>query len=147
MPSTILPPSFDSPPPVLLRRWKHVRTLADAFWKRWVHEYLATLQVRQKWLSPQRSFEKGDLVLIVETTPRDQWPLARVLKTFPDDGGVVRRVLVKARGREFDRHVSRLVLLEAADGNGDPAIDGKHPHESTTETYVANELLKSDRRV
>ena len=32
------------------RRWRQIQFLADLFWKRWVREYLPTLQRRQKWL-------------------------------------------------------------------------------------------------
>ena len=31
------------------RKWKQVQFLADLFWKRWLREYLPTLQVRGKW--------------------------------------------------------------------------------------------------
>jgi len=30
------------------KHWKRVQALADAFWKRWKHEYLTTLQARKK---------------------------------------------------------------------------------------------------
>jgi hypothetical protein len=32
------------------KRWKQAQQLANAFWKRWVREYLPLLQERQKWL-------------------------------------------------------------------------------------------------
>ena len=31
------------------RRWRQVQYLADVFWRRWVREYLPSLQERQKW--------------------------------------------------------------------------------------------------
>ena len=55
----------------------------------------------------------GELVLVVETTPRHEWPLARIIETFPDAGGLVQKLrLINARGREFERHVTGVVSLE-----------------------------------
>ncbi|KAK3727758.1 hypothetical protein QZH41_005217 [Actinostola sp. cb2023] len=48
----------------LKERWKLAQQLADSFWKRWISEYLPTLQEKQKWLRRQRNMSVGDLVLI-----------------------------------------------------------------------------------
>ena len=48
------------------RRWKQVEYLTDVSWRRWLSEYLPSLQERQKWLKPRRNFAVGDLVLIAE---------------------------------------------------------------------------------
>ena len=47
------------------RRWRQIQYLADLFWKRWVREYLPTLQQRQKWFTPKRNIQENDIVLIV----------------------------------------------------------------------------------
>ena len=60
----------------------------------------------------------GELVLIVETTPCHEWPLARIVETFPDAGGLVRKLrLINARGRKFERHVTGVVSLEVTNNN------------------------------
>ena len=114
--TTTLPPSSDPPPPILLHRWRHVHSLADAFWKRFQKEYVSTLQKRRKWTATRRNVAIGDLVLVSENNPRDEWGLARVINTFPDREGQVRRVYLKtAKGKELERHINSLVLLEATD--------------------------------
>lgn len=67
------------------RRWKQVQYLSDIFWKRWVREYLSTLQERQKWNRQKRNFIPGDIVLVADTTaPRGSWII----------GGVVRQLQI-----------------------------------------------------
>ena len=49
--------------------------------RRWLKEYLPTLQVRQKWCNPRRCFAVNDLVLVMdESVHRGKWPLARVVQ-------------------------------------------------------------------
>ena len=45
------------------RRWKQIQYLADVFCKRWLSEYLPSLQDWQKWIKTRRDFAVGDLVL------------------------------------------------------------------------------------
>ena len=99
----MLPPSSDPPPPILLHRWRHVRSLADAFWKRFQREYVSTLQRRRKWMASRRNIMIGDLVLVSENSPRDEWGLARIADTFPHREGHMRRVLLKTAKRERAR--------------------------------------------
>ena len=70
--TTSLPPPSESPPSIHLHHWRHVRNLADGFWKRFKKEYASTLQQRRRWTSTRRSVSVGDVVLIAENTPRDE---------------------------------------------------------------------------
>jgi hypothetical protein len=73
------------------RRWRQIQYLADIFWRRWVKEYLPTLQKRQKWTKPRRNFQLGDIVLIVdENYPRCSWPLGRITEVKSGKDGYVR---------------------------------------------------------
>ena len=52
------------------RRWRHVQFFSDRFWKRWVRKYLPILQLRRKWLTPERNLQIGYVVFIIrENTP------------------------------------------------------------------------------
>ena len=63
-PSPELPPGeFVKQDCYVRRRWRQVQYLADIFWKRWVREYIPTLQLRQKWCNPARNIVVGDVVL------------------------------------------------------------------------------------
>ena len=112
--SQILPPSSELPPRILLQSWRHVRNLVDGFWRRWRREYVTSLQQRRKWTGNRRNVVVGDVVLISENAPRDEWNLARIIETFPDREGNVRRVRLRTKKKkELERHVNSLVLLEA----------------------------------
>lgn len=99
------------------RKWKQVQYLADLFWRRWIQEYLPTLQRRQKWLRPSRNFCVNDIVLVVDDRlPRGSWPLGRItgVRKNPRDG-LVRSVTVKTKSSVLDRPITKIVLLEAVE--------------------------------
>jgi hypothetical protein len=53
------------------RKWRQVQNLANLFWHRWTKEYLPILQQRAKWNKTERNLQVGDIVLIVDNTPRN----------------------------------------------------------------------------
>ena len=114
-----LPPGiFHKDDQYVKRRWRQVQYLADIFWKRWCKEYLTQLQERQRWFSPKRNFAVGDVVLIVDdTSPRNSWPLGRIVETFPDRNGLVRQVKVKTKTNELCRPITKLCLLQESEDN------------------------------
>ncbi len=69
------------------RRWRQVQYMANLFWRRWLKEYLPSLQQRQKWSIPQRNFVVNDMVLVLdESRPRNNWPLGRVIVVYTNAG-------------------------------------------------------------
>ncbi|XP_060607783.1 uncharacterized protein LOC132759922 [Ruditapes philippinarum] len=97
------------------RRWRQAQYLADIFWKRWIREYIPTLQSRQKWLRPQRDIREGDIVLVAqENIPRGQWPLGRVESINVGRDGHTRSCVVKTSMSQFLRPITKLCLLECS---------------------------------
>ncbi|XP_014676416.1 PREDICTED: uncharacterized protein LOC106816352 [Priapulus caudatus] len=103
------------------KKWRQVQYLADLFWKRWVSEYLPTLRRRSKWTEPQENIKVGDIVLVADSsTPRNLWPLARVMQVYPGKDGLVRSATVKTRTAALSRPIHKLCLLESVeDRQGD----------------------------
>ena len=96
------------------QRWRRVQYLANLFWTRWKKEYLMTLQERQKWNTPKRNMEIGDLVLIKDDNlPRNTWSMSRFCKKEVDRKGFVRSVVLKTQTTELRRPVNKLVLILA----------------------------------
>ena len=117
------PGLFDKKDIYAKRKWKQVQYLANTFWQRWRKEYLVLLQQRQKWQDTKENFNINDLVLVSDVNlPRNDWPLARVVKIYPDKNGLVRSVRVKLskckfssntvfQTSEIDRPIVKLVKL------------------------------------
>jgi hypothetical protein len=102
------------------RRWRQAQVLANSFWKRWIGEYLPTLQQRQKWRKGARNVQVKDLVLLVDSgCPRGRWPMAIVEEIFPDERGTVRQVMVRTSSGKFRRDVRKLCMLEETKIDGD----------------------------
>jgi len=95
------------------KQWRKVQYLTDAFWKRWISEYLPTLTERGKWLRDQQDVRVGDLVLILdENVPRNKWNLGRVTEVFVGRDSRVRSAKVKTSSTELHRPVLKLCLLD-----------------------------------
>ncbi|KAL2085412.1 hypothetical protein ACEWY4_018732 [Coilia grayii] len=105
---------------LLKHQWKRVQSLAETFWARWRREYLSVLQARQKWHVKKPNLKEGDIVLLKDKQARrNEWSIGRVVKTFPSDDGLVRKVDVKVAShhpaKTYLRPVSELVLLLEAE--------------------------------
>ncbi|XP_076289809.1 uncharacterized protein LOC143213641 [Lasioglossum baleicum] len=95
-----------------LTRWQLVRSVTEHFWKRWVNDYLNTLQQRSKWRREQPSIEPGQLVLIRNSAlPPCKWELGRVKTVHPGADGRVRVVTVKTSSTELTRPIVKLCPL------------------------------------
>lgn len=96
------------------KRWRHVQHLANVFWGRFRKEYLQSLQQRNKWNHPRRNFMVDDIVLLKDPdVGRQQWPMARVVGTFPGTDGLVRTVELRVASskKTLRRPIQKLVLL------------------------------------
>ena len=74
-------------------RWTLCQALVQGFWKRWSKEYLSQLQANHKWKSARPNLTVGDVVLMKDSSSfQTHWGLARVVRTYPGEDGLVRAV-------------------------------------------------------
>ena len=113
---TLLPGRFSKDDGYSRCRWKQVQYLADIFWRRWICEYLPTLQERRKWGNTSRNFAVNDVVLVLDDrVPRCSWPLGRILEVYQNKrDGMVRSAKVKTNTSVLVLPIDKIVLLEAA---------------------------------
>jgi len=104
------------------RRWRRIQHIADEFWR---HEYLSTLQVRQKWNEKKYNIEVNDIVLMKTDAHRNEWPMGRIMQTVPDRDGLVRVVKLKLANVEtiLTRPIHQIVLLAKHDNEHDKEHD------------------------
>ncbi|XP_038071933.1 uncharacterized protein LOC119740637 [Patiria miniata] len=101
------------------RHWKHSQVLADHFWSRFIGLYLPSLQIRQKWQRDGAEMKPDDVVMIVDPAlSRAQWPIGRVVDTFPGPDGRVRTASVRVRKKNYTRPVARLIRLPEVTNEG-----------------------------
>ena len=98
----------------LRKKWRSVQAATEMFWRRWVHEYLPILTIRQKWNSKSRNFKVGDLVIVImKDMLRSHWPMGRVLETYGGSNNVVCVVKLKTASGEMIRPTSKIALCAA----------------------------------
>lgn len=122
-----LPPNLSKREDSLTRRqWKQLQYLVDISWKRWSREYLPLMQLRQKWVHPKRNLAVGDVVLVASESHRNSWPVGRVVETFPDKRGFVRRVKVLTKTAVYKWPVDKLCLLVENECPGTGNVDTRN---------------------
>lgn len=96
----------------IYNRKKLLDSLVQSYWKRWHVDYLHTLQVRQKWNTPDVQVQPGTLVLIhQDNTPPLRWPTGIIEQVYPGKDGVTRAALVRTVSGTFKRPVVKLCPL------------------------------------
>ena len=85
------------------RRWRTVQYLSNVFWSKWKKKYLQNLQSRQRWTQKKRNFKVDDVILLKEDNViRNEWPMAKIIETFPSDDGLVRSVNLKLSKAQYN---------------------------------------------
>ena len=95
-------------------RWRRVQELISHFWRRWMREWLPSLNPRQKWTETRPDLKIGEVVLVISPDcPRAHWPLGRVLAVFPGQDGHVRVAKIQVGQNTVVRPISKCVILES----------------------------------
>lgn len=91
----------------LKKQWKIANHLKNHFWKRFVSEYIPTLNKRS------RNNEKiGDLVLIADDNlVKNVWPRGVILETFQGRDGIIRSALIRTRDKTLKRPTCKLAVI------------------------------------
>lgn len=88
---------------------KLLDSMIQSFWKKWHLEYLHTLQIRQKWMLPDKIIEVGTVIILgQDDTPPWRWPLGVIIAIHPGSDKVVRVVTVKTKFGIFKRPVVKI---------------------------------------
>ena len=115
----ILPPGlFDRNDLYSRKRWRLVQYLVNLFWTRWTKEYFPLLQERAKWNQIKPNLKCGDIVLLVDSSPRNNCMLGRVLETLSSGNKLARSAIVQTQHGIFKRPITKLCLVVAREDLG-----------------------------
>lgn len=96
----------------LVSRWIQVSKMRDHFWNRWSREYVHSLQQLPKWRRTSPNLTVGMLVILKdELQPPTKWAMARIIKVYPGDDGLVRVVKVKTATTTLKRPIGKICPL------------------------------------
>lgn len=110
VPISIEPPEITKPSVVML--WNELQEMKNHFWKRWLSEYIPTLQKRGKWRKEINHFKVGQLVIIKDDNlPPAQWLLGRIIELIYGKKDVVRSVKIKTQTSTLMRPVQKICIL------------------------------------
>ena len=94
------------------RKWKVVESLSNIYWKRFIKQYIPSLNVK-KWNKVQRNVKVNGIVWLCDSnTPRSFSPLARGIKVHPSKDELVRSVTLKLPNTTLAQPVNKLCLLK-----------------------------------
>ena len=94
------------------KQWLLARAFADAFWRRWMREYLSTLIERQKWRKDCQKPAVGDVVLIADyQAPRNDWRKGEIVEVYSGSDGTIRVAKVRTSKGDFVRAMHKLIPL------------------------------------
>ncbi|KAL0819980.1 hypothetical protein ABMA28_007977 [Loxostege sticticalis] len=94
------------------RQWVRVNALADEFWRRWLREYLPSLQERQKWHDNGPNVKVNDIVIVADgNQPRNQWPRGIVSAVHAGSDNIVRSVDIRTAHGTLRRPAVKVIVI------------------------------------
>ena len=93
------------------KQFRRTQQLADAFWKRWLREYLPTLLPRKKWNVPTSPLSVGDVLIVDYQAPRNCWKRGTIVEVYPGSDGIIRVAKVRTSIDELTRPTCKLVKI------------------------------------
>ena len=115
----------------------------QAFWTQWQREYLTGLREqhssrKNKNISGER-VAQGQVVLIRDKTPRNQWSLGVIIQLHEGKDGLVRSFTLRtAKGNLFSRPIEKIYPLEVL-SEEDNLQDSKEKFKSPEEISSTGE--------
>lgn len=122
--------------------WKLIERMRQHYWNRWSKEYLHSLQNRNKWQQTKENIQKGQLVLVKESSlPPSRWAMGRVVKLHPGSDNLVRVVTIKTHNGMLKRPITKLAPLpiNEACGSAEPQeVSPETDHDEPKSTANSN---------
>ena len=102
------------------KRYARAQSYANAFWSRWIKEYVPALNRRSRWQTPaEHNLKTDDLVWVVEEThPRGYYPTAQIAELRYGSDSVARSDVLRTSSGSLVRPLVKLVPTLLASSSG-----------------------------
>ncbi|KAL3085510.1 hypothetical protein niasHS_009437 [Heterodera schachtii] len=112
----------------LVIKFKKARDIAEKFWRIWRNDYLTSLREKQQSArNPEKVPKKGEIVIIHDDTPRNQWKIGKIKELIPSSDGLIRSATVYMGGnKELRRPISKLYPMEIQSPINELEINENH---------------------
>ena len=111
----------------LMNGAKYDDIVMQAFWTRWQKEYLTSLREYNSYhkkTSNKTAVSIGDVVLLHDNVPRNQWKIGVVTDVHKGKDGLVRSVSLRiSSGSKLLRPIEKLYPLEVSSENNAQGIE------------------------
>ncbi|XP_055600813.1 uncharacterized protein LOC129749764 [Uranotaenia lowii] len=133
---------FDDSSSAVRRSWQLSQTMANVFWRHWVHDYLPTLTRRSKWFDDTKPIEVDDIAVIIDPNlPRNCWPKGRIIATNISPDGRRRWATIQTSTGVYNRPVAKLAILDIGLNNS-RKVSSKGVTLSGTNSNNSNKALE-----
>lgn len=96
----------------LRKQWRLAQQLGDKFWRRWLREYVPTIQKRSRWQTTATPLQIGNLVWVLDPTqPRNTWPKGVVTRVNTAADGQVRSAEIRTTSGTYTRPAAKLITI------------------------------------
>ena len=131
-------------------RYHHLCAIVNRFSRVWKNDYLTSL--REKHYGARKSIQLNppkvnDVVIVESVSAQHEWPLGRIVKTYPDSEGNIRAVDVLCKGSISKRTLDKLVPLEISGIDALPNESANVENTSDLSENVNNTNNQSGRPV
>ena len=144
--SNLSPPLVYSDDDKFSRRLAYVGEVEQEWWNRWYKQVLPTLFTYKRWKRKKDNLRVGDIVLLHYPNHfKDDYALARVTETHPDEDNLVRTVTVEFRKRNpresKSSYKSKPLISEKV------AVHRLHRLDLADESYDSSDSDKNDNQI
>ncbi|XP_058449373.1 uncharacterized protein LOC131429324 [Malaya genurostris] len=101
-----------NPGQALRDTYKRSQQLAEEMWKKWIREYIPTVNLRTKWFEDIKPLQKGDLVYVIDGDHRKCWIRGVVEEAIVASDGRIRQAMVRTNRGLFKRATAKLAVME-----------------------------------
>lgn len=133
------------------KRLKHRQEIRQEMRERFRKEYLSLLVHRNIRKSGYKTIKIGDVVIMeIENKKRVDWPIARVIQTYPGKDGVIRSVKIRFAKNgtvsEVNRPIQRLYMLESSIDNI-KCLMKQNSNEDIIEAVIKDMVAEPDKAI